>query len=60
MRLHSAANTLAAGLAVTMTCSGLTACGDDNNHHGAATVNPGTVTCDGKAELTAEGATGLQ
>lgn len=69
MRLHVADNTLTAPvlapvLALVLalvTCAGLTACGSDNNHHGAATLNPsGTVACGGKGELTAEGSTAQQ
>lgn len=62
MRLHLAGNTLtAAVLAVMTACAGLTACGNDNNHHGSAPLNPsGTVTCGGKGELTAEGSTAQQ
>lgn len=62
VRLHVAGNALTAAVsAVLMTCVGLTACGNDNNHHGAATLNPaGTVACGGKGELTAEGSTAQQ
>jgi phosphate transport system substrate-binding protein len=51
-------------LATTITAAGLTACGSDENRRDTATaasLGPaGTVTCGGKAELTAEGSTAQQ
>lgn len=65
MKLGRVCRTLAATVFATALCSGgLTACGSDDNRHGASAAAmsgpAGTVACNGKSRLTSEGSTAQQ
>lgn len=65
MKLGRVGRTLAAGVSATVLVSGgLTACGSDDNRHGASAAimsgAAGTVACTGKNHLSSEGSTAQQ
>ena len=65
MKLGRVGKTLAATVfAMALCSSGLTACGSDDNRHGASAAGmsgpAGTVACNGKSRLTSEGSTAQQ
>jgi phosphate transport system substrate-binding protein len=65
VKLGRVCRTLAATVFATALCSGgLTACGSDDNRHGASAAAmsgpAGTVACNGKSRLTSEGSTAQQ